>query len=250
MTSETDIENEVGQHFGADSVEEDSQEVPEEDQGDTGVGDDLTETVDDRSTGEVIDSAAGVQTPADAHENIPVDVAEESSPDENYALAATLEANVAELGKLSDSVASLAERLKESQELNRMLHKRVEEQSGDLTRTLLKPVFERLATLITEAEDTAAKLREQEGSAAEDFEYFASSAEEILGLYDLQPIEAEVGGSLKASVHHVVRSVTTNEQELDRTIRRVHRKGYIYATSERPFLPTLVSVWRFTPTAS
>lgn len=132
------------------------------------------------------------------------------------------------------------------EETNRFLHSRIESLQSDQVRALLKPVFERLAALQTQAVNAATDARDRDSSSAVDFDFFAISIDELLALYDVEPVGAEPGLPFDSKIHHGARIVPTTDSELDGRIQRVQRQGYKFAGADRVMLPARVSVYRYT----
>lgn len=130
----------------------------------------------------------------------------------------------------------------------RTLHARIEKLQDDQVRSLLKPFFERLSTLHAQALDSSAALAENTPEAAEDFEYFSETIEDMFSLYDIDSVDAAVGKPFDARLHQSARIVPTDDPALDATIQRVARQGFIFAGADRVFLPARVSVFRYMPT--
>lgn len=148
------------------------------------------------------------------------------------------------LVRIDEATRSFHERALAYEKVNQQLHARVEALQADQVRSLLKPAFERLATLHTQAADAASSCRERDRESAEEFEYFAASIEELLGLYDLESVAAEVGERLDVKKHHATRMKKTSDPDLDGTIQRVQRQGFAFSGAERVFLPARVGVYR------
>ena len=130
----------------------------------------------------------------------------------------------------------------------RSLHSRIEKLQDDQVRSLLKPFFERLSTLHAQALDSSAALATEAPAAAEDFEYFAETIEDMFSLYDIDSVGAAVGNPFDARLHQSARIIATEDPALDATIQRVARQGFIFAGADRVLLPARVSVFRYTPT--
>lgn len=126
----------------------------------------------------------------------------------------------------------------------RLLHARVESLQQDQIRALLKPAFERLASLHAQASDIAAGGNADTNSADE-FAFFATAIEELLDLYDLASVEAAVGARFDAKRHHAARTASTTDPDQDGTIQRVIRQGFAFAGSDRVLLPARVGVFRY-----
>ncbi|MCQ2001128.1 nucleotide exchange factor GrpE [Arthrobacter zhaoxinii] len=153
------------------------------------------------------------------------------------------------LGRINAALESFHSRAEHYEETNRLLHTRIESLQSDQVRVLLKPVFERLATMQAQAVDAAADARGRDSSSAGDFEFFAISIDELLALYDVEPVGAAPGITFDSKLHHGARIVPTADLELDGRIQRVQRQGYRYAGADRVMLPARVSVYRYTAPA-
>lgn len=150
------------------------------------------------------------------------------------------------LKRIDAALESFHSRAQHYEETNRLLHSRIESLQSDQVRVLLKPVFERLATLQAQAADAAADARDRDPSSAGDFDFFAISIDELLALYDVEPVGAAPGIVFDSRLHHGARIVPTADPELDGRIQRVQRQGYKYAGADRVMLPARVSVYRHT----
>lgn len=150
----------------------------------------------------------------------------------------------ASLIRIEGAVQEFQARTAAAEDVNRKLHSRVETLQKDQVRSLLKPVFERLANLHTQAVDAARRIHHDSDSSAE-FEYFAGSIEELLDLYDLESVEAEVGQPLDTKKHHATRPQVTDQPDLEATIQRVQRQGFAFRGADRVFLPARVGVYRY-----
>lgn len=157
-------------------------------------------------------------------------------------LAPLLSGIEAGLGRFNDRFAAYEQRTQD-------LHSRVEELQQDQVRQLLKPAFERLATLHAEALRTSEAKAVSDPSTAEDFSFFATSIEEMMALYDLDPVGAAVDGAFDARIHHAQRAIPTADETQGGTIQRVIRQGFSFAGAARVFLPARVSVYKYVPAA-
>lgn len=153
----------------------------------------------------------------------------------------------AQLPLLLAALDRLNERLRASEEANRKLQSRVESLQDDQVRALLKPVFERLASLHSQSREMVSTHRGTADDAADDFDYFATAIEGLLGLYDIVSVDAAVGAPLDARVHFAVGSKPTDDVALDGTIQRVQRQGFTYAGAGRTLLPARVIAYRHNP---
>lgn len=147
--------------------------------------------------------------------------------------------------RIDASLAAFNQRASEYEATNRLLHARVEELQHDQVRSLLKPVFERLASLHAQATEAAGSTRDRDAGSAEEFDFFATSIDELLGLYDIDSVGAAVGQPFDSKRHHATRVKSTDVPELDGIVQRLHRQGYTLAGSDRVLLPARVSVYRF-----
>ena len=111
-------------------------------------------------------------------------------------------------------------------------------------RSLLKPVFTKLATV--EA-DIRLFLEEAADSDRQAFYALLDSIEDIFSMYDLRSVGAEVGSSFDANLHTAIQRKTTDDEALDRTIARVTRQGLAFPDDTRAYLPAQVAVWRYQP---
>lgn len=152
------------------------------------------------------------------------------------------------LDQLRAEINAFHERAAAYEDNARSLHARIEKLQDDQVRSLLKPLFERLSTLHAQAVDGSASLAEESPSAAEDFEYFAETIEDMLSLYDIDSVGATVGKPFDARLHQSARIVATDDPALDGMIQRVARQGFIFAGADRVLLPARVSVFRCTST--
>lgn len=156
------------------------------------------------------------------------------------------EATACAITELGEQVARFHERSQGHESNARLMHARIEELQQDQVRALLKPAFERLASLHAQASDIAAQKRDQEDkTAAEDFAYFADSIEDLMSLYDLHSVRAAAGDSFDARRHQASRAVKSADEVLDGSVQRVIRQGFGFAGSDRVFLPARVAVYRY-----
>lgn len=152
------------------------------------------------------------------------------------------------LDQLRAETSAFHERAAAYEDNARSLHSRIEKLQDDQVRSLLKPFFERLSTLHAQALDSSAALVTEAPAAAEDFEYFAETIEDMFSLYDIDSVGAAVGNPFDARLHQSARIIATDDPALDATIQRVARQGFIFAGADRVLLPARVSVFRYTPT--
>ncbi len=176
-------------------------------------------------------------------DEIPLSAAGDAAETESDRASLNSAAKAIEL--LTTEVARFHERALGYEANARQLHSRVEELQQDQVRVLLKPIFERLATLHAQANDIAAQRLNDSPDVAGDFLFFANSIEEALALYDLDSIQAEAGMPFDAKQQQAVRVVKTDQQDLDGTLQRVVRQGFIFASAERVLLPARVAVFRY-----
>lgn len=138
--------------------------------------------------------------------------------------------------------SSFLERAQFYEDLVRSLQNQIERLQEDQFRTLLKPVFERLANLHAQAVEAAGDT--SDSAASTDFRFFAESIEELLDVLDVVSVGAEVRTPFRPRFHHAVRTVPTDDEALDGMIQRVVRQGFVFAGTERPLLPARVAVYR------
>lgn len=151
------------------------------------------------------------------------------------------------LKRIDSSLDSFHTRAEQYEATNRLLHTRIEELQHDQVRALLKPMFERLATLQAQATESAVAAAERDSSSAGDFEFFAITIDELLALYDVESVGAASGAEFDSRNHHGARTVPTEDPTLHGKIQRVQRQGYRFAGAERVMLPARVSVYRHVP---
>lgn len=179
---------------------------------------------------------------------VPLETATDT-PEPTAALAAAVSAEIAPiLAGIGAAIDRFHDRTSAQEQSARALQAHVETLQQDQVRQLLKPTFERLATLHAEAQ-RAAEGNSENTQAADDFAFFAESIEELLALYDLSSVEATVGGDFDAKLHHAQRAIPTAEEERSGKIQRVLRQGFGFAGAARVLLPARVTVFTFTPPA-
>jgi molecular chaperone GrpE (heat shock protein) len=161
-------------------------------------------------------------------------------------IVAQLERSRTVIERIEASLTAFHHRASEYEATNRMLHARIEELQQDQVRLLLKPVFERLASLNAQATEVARSNRDADAGSADEFEFFATSINELLALYDIDSIAAAVGQPFDSKVHHAGRIKSTDDPARDGMVQRIHRQGYRLAGSDRVLLPARVSVYRYT----
>lgn len=184
------------------------------------------------------ETVPGLDADAPAGSDAKVDVGAESASD--------LRDEMAALGARFDGlVAEFSQRAQGYESIIRSLQSEIEDLRKDQIRTLLKPVFERLAALHAQADSAAASCADD--SAAADLRFFGESIIDLLEQLDVVSLEARAGDPMTPRVHHAVRTVPTEQAEQDGTIQRVHRQGFAFAGNDRPLLPARVSVFRYRP---
>lgn len=141
--------------------------------------------------------------------------------------------------------------------LVRQLQHRIETLQGDQVQELLSPVLQRLAILLTQATDSAARARRHDGDYQADveFDHFADLVIEALALVNVDSVGAAVGVPFNRTMHAARKAATTDDQSLEGIIAKVLRQGLIRDGAERAFLPAQVTVYRYSaeaaaPTAS
>ena len=147
--------------------------------------------------------------------------------------------------RIDATLAAFHQRAAEYEATNRLLHARVEDLQQDQVRSLLKPVFERLASLHAQATEAADSNRDADAASADEFDFFATSINELLALYDIDSVGAAVGQPFDSRKHHGTRIKSTDDPALDGIVQRIHRQGYKLAGSGRVLLPARVSVYRY-----
>jgi molecular chaperone GrpE (heat shock protein) len=161
-------------------------------------------------------------------------------------IVAQLERSRTVIERIEASLAAFHQRASEYEATNRLLHARVEELQQDQVRSLLKPVFERLASLNAQATEAAHSSRDTDVGTADEFEFFATSIDELLALYDIDSVAAAVGQPFDSKLHHAGRIKSTDDPARDGMVQRIHRQGYRLAGSDRVLLPARVGVYRYT----
>lgn len=170
--------------------------------------------------------------------------------------AAELEVTNAELAELIRGIrgelSAFAERSSFYEQLVRQLQARVEILQTDQTQQLLGPVFQRLASLLTDSAGAAEGARAQQGDFRADieFDYFTDAILETLDLMAAQSVEAKVGDTFDRARHASLNSVPTLDQSLDWTLAKVVRQGIIRHGAERAFIPAKVTVYRYDATSA
>jgi molecular chaperone GrpE (heat shock protein) len=213
------------------------QDISDEAVADT-VEDTAGDTAEARADSDADEATEPVQTAG------PTDAPPASEP-ETPDLAAQLERTHAVVERIDTSLVAFHQRAAEYEATNRLLHSRVEELQQDQVRALLKPVFERLASLHAQATEMADKNRSADAGSADEFDYFATTIDELLALYDLDSVAAAAGQVFDSKKHHAARIKTTDDQALDSIVHKVHRQGYTLAGADRVLLPARVSVYRY-----
>jgi molecular chaperone GrpE (heat shock protein) len=214
----------------------------EQDISDEAVADTSPDTVEDSAESSAdydTDEAAESAQIAEPTDSLPA--AEHGTPD----LAAQLERTHAVVERIDTSLVAFHQRAAEYEATNRLLHTRVEELQQDQVRALLKPVFERLASLHAQAAEMADKNRPTDAGSADEFDYFATMINELLALYDLDSVAAMAGQVFDSKKHHAARIKTTDDKALDGIVHKIHRQGYTLAGADRVLLPARVSVYRY-----
>lgn len=150
-----------------------------------------------------------------------------------------------DIEKILAEVRNFNERAQSYETNARKMHSMIEHLQQDQVRSLLKPVFVRLATLHAEANEIAAQKKEEDPTGSDDFEYFATCIEEIFALFDIDSVCAAVGNKFDAKKHQADRSIKTDDPSLDKTITRVIRQGFAFAGAERTLLPARVSIKKY-----
>lgn len=155
----------------------------------------------------------------------------------------------AEISALTEQIFDTSQRfdarIKDADSRIAELSRRVEQLQGDQVQALLKPVFVKLADLLTRAEESARSAEAEDSGYATDFEAFAHEVEALIDLYDIESVGAEVGGKFDMACHAVVRAQATEDREKADTIYRVQRQGLRAVGSDRTFLPARVFTYRF-----
>lgn len=170
-----------------------------------------------------------------------------NTPDREHEAAPGSQEGIRLLETIAAALDSFHTRTEQYENTNRLLHSRIEDLQNDQVRSLLKPVFERLATMHAQASEAATSMRDRDPSSASDFEFFAISINELLALYDVEPVGAVAGAAFNSKDHHGARTVPTCDADLEGKIQRVQRQGYRFAGADRVMLPARVSVYRYTP---
>lgn len=170
--------------------------------------------------------------------------------------AAEPEVTNAELAELIRGIrgelGAIAERSSFYEQLVRQLQARVESLQTDQVQQLLGPVFQRLASLLTDSVGAAEGARAQEGDFRADieFDYFTDAIVETLDLMAAQSVDAKVGDAFDRARHASLNSVPTLDQSLDWTLAKVIRQGIIRHGAERAFIPAKVTVYRYDATSA
>lgn len=140
---------------------------------------------------------------------------------------------------------SFSERSATYEQTIRTLHSEASDLRQDQVRAILKPIFEGLASLHTEATKAQGAARDRDPVSADDFAFFARSIEELFSLYDIDSVGARVGAPANSGRHHISQVKKTDDPSLDGTVARVQRQGFSVAGSERTLLPAQVTVYRY-----
>ncbi|PPF43824.1 nucleotide exchange factor GrpE [Pseudoclavibacter sp. AY1F1] len=149
------------------------------------------------------------------------------------------------IAMLNSSIEGFQARSAAYEEANRQLHARNEALHQDQVRSLLKPVFERLASLHAQASEMSSGHHANDSEVADDFTFFATAIEELLELYDIVSVGACAGDAVNARQHAVVRVKVTDRPELDGVVARVQRQGFAYSGAGRTMLPARVIAHRY-----
>lgn len=155
------------------------------------------------------------------------------------------------LEDLHNAVQGFHDRAEQYEVIIRKMQSKIEDLQSDQVRTLLKPVINRLANLYTEATSAAQRAADRgDAKAQKDFGYFADEIEEGLELLDIESLDTKVGDAFDAAVQAARGTVDTEDPALDRTVAALVRQGFSYAGAERPLLPSVVKVFKYTGAAS
>lgn len=170
----------------------------------------------------------------------------ETAPmEEDRSAGADLQALSTEVAGLKSAVHAFVSRSSEQDLLVRRMQSMIEELQQDQIRQLLKPVFEKLASIHADAKKNQEQHAAEEPVVAEDFKFFAQSIEDLMGMYDLESVQAAVGEPLDPKLHQAARAATTDQRDLAGRIKRVQRQGFKFAGANRVFLPARVVAYRY-----
>lgn len=149
-------------------------------------------------------------------------------------------------------IESLAEgfnqRSQVHEETIRKMHRRIEELQEDQVRTLLKPVFERLAGLHAQADEGTEQARLgtlDQNNTLRTLEQFKDSIEDLLSMLDVESVEATIGGLVDRKKHYAVKTKKTGDKSLDKTIYKIVRQGFTFAGADRVMLPARVIAYKY-----
>ena len=154
-----------------------------------------------------------------------------------------------ELASLRAAVESCNEAVRGFGSITAQMQERIEELQRDQLKLLLKPLYERVATVIAQAEALAITSAAVDEGIAEDFTHFSRELEAVLEMYDVESVGAAPGAPFDPRLHHAALRVDTADPTLDRTIQKVVRQGWTAVGSPRVLLPARVVVRRYVPTS-
>lgn len=188
---------------------------------------------------------ADVDTPADLF----AETATEDLDEGTSSPADTAESPLGEtLASIEASLTAFHERARALERTNENLYALTQKLQEDSVFDMLRPLFERLSALHANALDCASFTKDP--SAHDDFHDLAEQVLSIFQLFDIESVEAEVGGTFESRLHNAFQKKTTDDESKDGTIARVRRQGFIRSGRERVYLPAQVAVYRYSAPAA
>lgn len=196
---------------------------------------------------EPVDQDAPIPTEqnADSDSEAPIDEAVTQSVEPS---PSTHEESLRILHKLEATLGAFHERAANLEKINLEMHERMKDLQQDAVFSFLRPVFDRLATLYSNAVEYASD--QESKNASDDLLDISEQVLDIFQLFDIQSLETEKGQTFDAHVHNAFQRKVTEEPDLDGKIARVRRQGFKRSGAERVFIPAQVAVFRYQePTA-
>lgn len=152
------------------------------------------------------------------------------------------------LTRIETLATGFNQRSQAHEETIRKMHRRIEELQEDQVRTLLKPVFERLAGLHAQSDEGAEQARSgtlNQSNTIKILEQFKDSIEDLLSMLDVESVEATIGETVDRKKHYAVKTKKTGNKSLDKTIYKVQRQGFTFVGAERVMLPARVIAYKY-----
>lgn len=175
-------------------------------------------------------------------------VAEQSAKNESVEKPEDFLSNEEILTRIESLAEGFNQRSQAHEETIRKMHRRIEELQEDQVRTLLKPVFERLAGLHAQADEGTEQARLgtlDQNNTLRTLEQFKDSIEDLLSMLDVESVEATIGGLVDRKKHYAVKTKKTGDKSLDKTIYKIVRQGFTFAGADRVMLPARVIAYKY-----